>query len=70
MKQGTSNPTTSPPQREITNYAIDECAVAQIGVTQAPRYGFLPPPPLVKGVISQPGGPGSANLGNNGTQKG
>jgi hypothetical protein len=70
MKQGTSNPTTSPPQRQITNYAMDECAVAKIGQAQAPKYGFMPPEPLVKGVISQPGGPGVGNLGNNGTQKG
>jgi hypothetical protein len=67
MKQGSSNPTTSPPQRQITNYAISECAASQIGNTQAPSwYG---PEPLVKGTIPQPGGPTNEALPN-GSQKG
>lgn len=70
MKQGTSNPVTTPPQRQITSHAISECAVANIGNAQSPRYGFLPPEPLSKGIIPQPGGTGASNEGNNGTQKG
>lgn len=69
MKQGTSNPVTTPPQRAITSYAISECAASQIGNAQSPRYGFLPPEPLVKGVIPNPSGPADQTLPH-GTQKG
>lgn len=68
MKQGTSNPTTSPPQRSITNHAMSEIGVSKIG-NAINAYPWDRPYPLVKGTIDQPDGPSDQVLPN-GTQKG